>query len=110
MKINLKYVLAAIVVIAVFFIVVGGTIYTNKVNKLSKAKLALEHKVEAYQRSVDSLNTVIINYETTISELSNQDNIINYNYNDKINSFRDATIVSNDSITKYISSKIKGKK
>lgn len=109
MKVNIRYVLAAIVIMAVFFIIVGTTIYTNKVNKLNKAKLKLEHTIETYQHSVDSLNAVIENYENTIDALTNENHTINSNYNDRISSFRNATIVSNDSITRYISSKIKGK-
>jgi hypothetical protein len=108
-KENLKYILAAVIIIAAFFVFIINRRYENKAAKITADKVKLELELQSNEHIIDSLNKTISIYEAAIESLTNQSKQSNNTYNDKIKSFRNSIIVSNDSITSYISSKIKSR-
>lgn len=108
-KENLKYILAAVILIAAFFVFIINRRYEKKAERLANDKIKLELKIQSNEHVIDSLSKIINRYEIAIESLSSQTVQSNNNYNAKIKSFRNSVIVSNDSVTSYISSKIKNR-
>lgn len=105
-KININSFLAiALIVIALFFVFAPDK-YRKSITSLNKTNEQLRELNTKYQHRIDSINFVLLQYEDTIVKLSNQKPKIETKYVTKLKAFSNPSVISDDSITRYISEKI----
>lgn len=108
-KFNLTPFLAVLLICAAFFIIYSETGDRSSLKELNKANAELRHTLDRYQVYTDSINNVILTLEDSIKVLANKKPEIKIKYETKIKDYSNPFIVSNDSVTRYIASKIHSK-
>lgn len=106
MKNYIVHIIAVIVTVTAILLLRDNISVRKGSTELRKLNDELNVQIGIYQHSLDSISIVIKMYDDSVKVLLNKNIEIKSDYEAKIEDFRNPAIVSDDSITRYISSKI----